>query len=872
MSLTNLLSAWRANPNLTANIAAWKIFPPRPAQVAPFPADLHPVLVKALQTRGIQSLYTHQAISWQHIQAGQHPVIVTGTASGKTLCYNLPVLDCLLRHPPARALYLFPTKALAHDQVESLRHLTATFENTPAVSRQQSKIQNPKPVLSEAEGSKIAIATYDGDTPPSTRPAIRQKARLLISNPDMLHAGILPHHTRWAEFFQQLRFVVIDEMHVYRGVFGSHVTNVLRRLKRIAHFYGAAPQFILTSATIANPTELAEGLIESPVRLVEEDGAARGAKHFLIYNPPIIDSALGLRRSTLRESVDLAQKLLSQDVQTIIFGRARRTVELILAYLRGRTPPTPPTAREKLEESKSQIRAYRSGYLPRQRRQIERGLREGSVRAVVATSALELGIDIGRMGAAVLAGYPGTIAGTWQQAGRAGRQAEASLAVLVASSSPLDQFLAHHPDYFFERSPEQALINPDNLLILLQHLRCAAFELPFRAAENFGRVEGAQVAEFLQFLHQAGELHQSGDKYFWMADQYPPQSVSLRSTSPETVLLQVDAADEEGVTIGQVDLASAPWMVHPQAIYLHEGQAYLVEDLDLSQKIARLRPARVDYYTEPRRETTVQLLEKLAETRVRGAAKARGEIMVTTQVIGFNKIRWFTHERLGVGEVDMPPTELQTTGYWLALTSETVDQLRRQGLWSNDPNYYGLNWNVQRNRARARDGYRCQVCGAPEQGRAHDVHHKTPFRTFASYKQANQLSNLATLCRPCHGRAELAVRMRSGLAGLATLLGQLAPLFLMCDVNDISAHTDPKSPLAGGRPALVIYDLAPGGIGFSERLFELHAELLARAYELVATCGCADGCPSCVGPAGEHGFGGKGETQAILEVLAKGAA
>jgi DEAD/DEAH box helicase domain-containing protein len=677
--------------------------------------------------------------------------------------------------------------------------------------------------------------------------------------------------------------VIIDEMHVYRGVFGSHVTNVLRRLKRITHFYGAIPQFILTSATIANPTELAAGLIEAPVRLVEEDGAARGAKHFLIYNPPLIDPDLGLRRSALRESVDLARELLRQDVQTIIFGRARRTVELILGYLRGRSSPqspliggtfqTPSSAREKLEGGRGQIRAYRSGYLPRQRREIERGLREGSVRAVVATSALELGIDIGRLGATVLAGYPGTIAGTWQRAGRAGRQTEASLAVLVASANPLDQFLAHHPDYFFERSPEQALINPNNLLILLQHLRCAAFELPFRAGESFGRVEGAQVTEFLQFLHQAGELHQSGDKYFWMAGQYPAEGVSLRSASSETVLLQVGIGDEEEeVTIGQVDLASAPWMVHPQAIYLHEGQSYLVEELDLSQKIARLRPARVDYYTEPLRETTVQLLEKLAEVRTRGAIKAQGEVMVTTQVIGFRLIRWFTHERLGGGDVSLPPTELQTTGYWLALTPETVDQLRSQGLWSNDPNYYGLNWNVQRNRARARDGYICQVCGVPEQDRNHDVHHKIPFRTFASYKQANQLSNLVTLCRPCHSRAELAVRMRSGLAGLATLLGQLAPLFLMCDVNDVSVHADPKSSLADGQPAVVIYDLVPGGIGFSEHLFELHDELLARAYELVTACGCAGGCPSCVGPAGEDGAGGKGETQAILEMLTKGAA
>ncbi|MBI4219320.1 MAG: DUF1998 domain-containing protein [Chloroflexi bacterium] len=645
----------------------------------------------------------------------------------------------------------------------------------------------------------------------------------------------------------------------------------------------------MTSATIANPTELAERLIEEPVALVDDDGAARGARHFLIYNPPVVNHELGLRRSVLLESVRLAQDLLKHDVQTIVFGRARRTVELMLTYLRG-VSPSSTSAVVKGERGKAKgekkdtstlrpspsafgmeghgevVRAYRSGYLPRQRREIERGLREGSVRAVVATNALELGIDVGGMGAAVLAGYPGTIAGTWQQAGRAGRQNEASLAALITSANPLDQFLAHHPHYFFDRSPEQALINPDNLLILLQHLRCAAFELPFRVGEGFGRVEGSRVAEFLRFLQASGVLHSSGDRYFWMADQYPAEGVSLRSASSDTVALQAREGDA-WTTIGEVDRASAHWMVHPQAVYLHEGQAYAVEDLDLAQNVAWLRAAEADYYTEPRSETTVRLLEKLREAGARGAIKACGEIAVTTQVIGFRKVRWFTHEGIGAGEVSLPPTELQTTGYWLALMEETVEGLRSQGLWINDPNDYGPDWPAQRDRARARDRFRCQNCGAPERGRAHDVHHKIPFRAFASCKQANQLHNLVTLCSACHRRAELAVRMRSGLAGLAFALGHLAPLFLMCDARDVGVHSDLESPLADGRPAVVMYDLAPAGIGLSERLFELHDELIARACELVAACECADGCPSCVGPAGENGLGGKRETRAILETL-----
>jgi DEAD/DEAH box helicase domain-containing protein len=824
MNLTNLLKNWRSAPSLSQNIAVWRTFPACQAQTAPLPADLHATLTQALRSQGIESLYTHQAAAWEQTQAGQHPVIVTGTASGKTLCYNLPVLHHLLTDPHSRALYLFPTKALAHDQLSIINY-------------------------------QFSASTYDGDTSPSLRPAIRGNARIILSNPDMLHTAILPHHTKWAEFFRHLHFVVIDEMHVYRGVFGSHVANVLRRLKRVANFYGATLQFILTSATIANPVELAERLIEEQVTLINNDGAAKGAKHFLIYNPPVVNAELGVRRSALQESARLGRELIEAGTQTIIFGRTRRTVELLLTYLR-----------EGVAQASS-IRAYRSGYLPHQRREIERGLREGAVQAVVATSALELGLDIGTMSVALLVGYPGTIAGTWQQAGRAGRTQEEALAMLITSANPLDQFLAHHPDYFFDRSPEQALINPDNLLILLQHLRCAAFELPFQSGDAFGHVEAGQVAEFLRFLSDGGELHQSGQKYFWMAEHYPAEKVSLRSASPASVRLQVRDDNESWRTIGQVDIASAFWMVHPQAIYLHEGQSFIVEELDLDGLVARLRPSQVDHYTEPTRDTTVQLIEQLNHAQIKGGSKHHGEILVTTQIVGYRLVQWFTQEHLGDGEVDLPPQELTTTGYWLTLAPATVDQLRAQGLWSNDPNNYGPTWAAQRNRARARDGYRCQICGAPEQGREHDVHHRIPFRRFDTYQQANQLSNLATLCRPCHRRAETAVKMRSGLTGLATVLGHLAPLFLMCDTYDIGLHADSQSPMAEGQPAVIIYDAIPAGVGFSRRLFELHDTLIKHAYDLVAGCPCAAGCPSCIGPAGEEGVGGKREALALLSAL-----
>jgi DEAD/DEAH box helicase domain-containing protein len=706
------------------------------------------------------------------------------------------------------------------------------------------------------------VATYDGDTPSHVRPTVRVKARVVLSNPDMLHTGVLPHHTMWADFFRHLEFLVIDEAHTYRGVFGSHVANVLRRLKRVARFYGASPQFILTSATIANPAAFGERLIEEPVALVDDDGAARGDRHFLIYNPPVINPDLGLRRSALQESVRLAEDLLLHDVQAIHFVLSRKSVELLLTFLRA----LPSRTGGRVAGDEGQIRGYRSGYLPRQRREIERGLRSGRVRAVSATTALELGIDIGGMGAAVLTGYPGTIASTWQQAGRAGRTEEASLAALISSSGPLDQFLAHHPDYFFGRSPEQALINPDNPLILLAHLRCAAFELPFQESERFGSVDRAQVGEYLEILHEAGILHRSGHKYYWMADQYPAGDISLRTASPEQVALRALEGDR-AETIGQVDLGSAHWMVHPGAVYLHEGERYLVEELDLEQQIACLRATDVDYYTRANTDTTVQLLERLAEARACGAAKAHGEIAVTSQVTGYRKVRWFTDEQIGFEELSLPPTELLTTGYWLSPTPGTVARLRGQGLWSNDPNAYGPNWEEQRERARERDDYRCSNCGIPERGRTHHVHHKTPFRTFPSYQEANRLANLVTLCPRCHMRVELGVRMRSGLSGLAFALGHLAPLYLMCDLRDVGVHSDPSSPLADDRPAVVIYDQVPAGIGFSERLYELHDELMARAHELVDECECADGCPSCVGPAGEDGIGGKRETLALLEAL-----
>jgi DEAD/DEAH box helicase domain-containing protein len=528
---------------------------------------------------------------------------------------------------------------------------------------------------------------------------------------------------------------------------------------------------------------------------------------------------------------------------------------------------------------------------------------------VVATNALELGIDIGGLGAAVLVGYPGSIASLTQQAGRAGRGEAPALALLVASANPLDQFLAHHPDYFSGRSPEQALINPDHLLILLNHLRCAMFELPFQKGETFGSLDADKVEEFLTFLISNNEAHLSQDKFYWMSDTYPAANISLRSASPENVVLQT--TDDRPQTIGEIDLASAFWMVHPKAVYLHEGQQYYVHSLDLEKNLALVTAVALDYYTEPQRETEVQILSVSEQSPLtsskRGAGKELGEkgwgeIKVTTQVVGFKKLRWFTRENLGEEPLDLPPTDLQTTGYWLSLSEAMVDTLRLSGAWTNDPNDYGPDWPRIRLAVRTRDRFRCQVCGTPENGREHDVHHKIPFRAFlreraaaspelalqspvpASAKyadlavhNANRLDNLITLCPACHHKAEQNVRMRSGLAGLSYVLSQLAPLFLMCDPTDLGVHTDAAGTVRAGsettpgegiaRPSIFLYDQVPAGIGFSQRLFELHDELIERALELVNECECKDGCPSCIGPGGENGLGGKQETLEILKVL-----
>jgi len=824
------------------NIIAWERIPARPASYADFPQALDPRLVSALRQVGASPLYTHQVASVEAALSGENVVVVTGTASGKTLCYNLPVLQTLLNDPQARALYLFPTKALAQDQTAALNQFLE--------------------VLGAVE--QVPVRTYDGDTARAQRAGVRESARILLTNPDMLHAGILPHHPRWADFFQNLRWIVLDELHVYRGVFGSNVANLLRRLRRLCRFHGSEPRVLLTSATIANPRELAERLIEKPVHLVSQDmdGSPRAEKHVLIYNPPMVEPTLGIRRAYTLEATRLADLFLQEGVQTVVFARARMTTELLLGYLRdsyaagGGEPEA--------------IRGYRGGYLPLERRAIERGLREGEVRGVVATNALELGVDIGQLGAAVVAGYPGTIASLWQQVGRAGRRSEISAAVLVASAAPLDQFVANHPAYLFERSPEMGLINPDNLAILLRHLRCAAFELPFEQDEGFGSF--GNVRELLDFLVEEGELHAGGDSYHWIAEVYPAEGVSLRSSSDETVVIQA-VKDGRPEVIGEVDSTTAPVLLHEGAVYIHEGRTYLVQTLDWENALATVQPAELDYYSDASERVELEVLEVYDADEGRPARRAHGWVAITAQATSYRKVKRYTHETLGYGVIDLPARTYETSAYWLWLDPGLVTRLEMEGVLL-PPQEYGPSWPSARQAAQARDGYVCRQCGAPQRdGREHDVHHIRPFREFGfipgencNDRLANDLDNLITLCPSCHHRAEAARGKRSALGGLSYALGNIAPLYLMCDPRDLGVMTEVRSRDTRA-PTITLYDRIPEGLGLAERLYERHEELLAAALELIQFCRCQEGCPACVGPTGPGGVEVKVLTARLLAEL-----
>ena len=634
MNVDQLAEKLRRDSLFMENVVRWEELPAREARYGDYPIGLDERLRPVLRQRGVQQLYSHQAHSIAATMRGEDVVVVTPTASGKTMCYNLPVLDSILKNPDARALYLFPTKALSADQVSELYELI------------------------QAMGVDIKTYTYDGDTPGAARRAVRQAGHIVVTNPDMLHSGILPHHTKWVKLFENLRYIVIDEIHTYRGVFGSNLANVLRRLMRLCDFYGSHPQFILCSATIANPKELAETLTGRPVTLINDNGAPMGKRHFVFYNPPVINQQLGIRKGLIPETRAIAEMLLKCGIQTITFARSRLNVEVLTKYLKD-------VVRDPLGNA-GRVRGYRGGYLPTQRREIEKGLRAGQIDAVVSTNALELGIDIGALDACILCGYPGTIASAWQQAGRAGRRKGTSIVFFVASSAAIDQYIVSHPDYFLHQSPENALLNPDNLYILLSHFKCAAYELPFEDGDTFGNV--ASTGELLNYLEEEHIVRHVGGRYHWMAEDFPASEISLRSAASENFVI-IDITDPtHHRVIGEMDRYTVPMLLHENAIYMHEAQQYQVEKLDFEACKAFIRRVDVGYYTDADLNVSLSLLDvEQQEDLGGGAERALGEVKVTTLVTMFKKIRFDTHETLGFGHVRLPEMDMHTTAMWWTL-------------------------------------------------------------------------------------------------------------------------------------------------------------------------------------------------------------
>ncbi|MBR4429264.1 MAG: DEAD/DEAH box helicase [Clostridia bacterium] len=736
MTVPELLNNLTNDPGFMANVECMRTLPANPASYAPFPETLDQRIIEVLRQRGITRLYSHQARALELAFQGKDLVVVTPTASGKTLCYNLPVLSSILKDPSARALYLFPTKALSSDQVAELYGMI------------------------EALGEDIKAFTYDGDTPASARTAIRQAGHVVVTNPDMLHQGILPHHTRWVKLFENLKYVVIDEIHAYRGVFGSNLANVIRRLKRICAFYGADPTFICCSATIKNPGELAAVMTGRDVTVVDNNGAPQGKRHVIFYNPPVVNRQLGIRAGSIPETRKICSRLLKDGVKTIVFGKSRLTVEVLTRYLKDEV-------RDPIGNA-GRVRGYRGGYLPTLRREIETELRRGGVDMVISTNALELGIDIGQLDCCVMCGYPGTIASTRQQAGRAGRRQAESLTILVGSSNPLDQYIMSHPDFFFDQSPEMAFINPDNLYILLNHLKCASYELPFEEGEKFGGFE--ETGELLSYLEDQNILRKVSGKWYWMAEEFPQAGINLRSATDQNFVI-VDITDpKHHRVVGEMDRYTVPMLLHKYAIYMHEGQQYQVEELDFDDKKAYIRRVDVGYYTDADLTTSLKVLDEFESDEGQLLARHRGEVLVSSIVTVFKKIRFDTHENLGWGPVTLPELEMQTTACWWTLPEGLEEEFGKE-------------------------------------------------------------------------------ETKTAMVALAYLMRHIAPTFLMCSVTDINVSYHVKDSFSE-KPTLYLYDMIPGGIGLSDRVYEMNTEFFREAKRLLNACPCTDGCPCCTGAAG----------------------
>ncbi|MBC7223114.1 MAG: DEAD/DEAH box helicase [Anaerolineae bacterium] len=726
-------------PGYRDQIVHVQSLPGRKARYGRLRRPLPRPLAQALRATGVHRLYSHQAAAINAVREGHNVILATATASGKTLTYNVPVLEAILQDPEARALYLFPTKALAQDQLRALRELTAPLGEVP-------------------------MGTYDGDTPRGARAALRRRARILLTNPDMLSLGILPNHSLWSHFLANLKFVVLDEAHVYRGVFGSQVACVLRRLWRLCRFYGAEPQFILCSATIANPGEHAQRLTGQPVQVVDDDGAPQGPRLFALWNPPYLDKARSVLRSPNSEATFLLVALVRAGLRCIVFTRTRRVAELILRYARQALEPYAPALARR-------IKAYRAGYRPEHRREIERELFRGELLGVTATSALELGIDVGDLDAAVLVGYPGSIASLWQRVGRAGRRQEGGLAILIGTDNPLDQYFMRHPKELFSRPHEQALIRPDNRYILRQHLPCAAYELPLTTEASPRQTDdealfGPGFVEAVLSLEQEGLLEYRDGRWFYRGLDYPAEQVNLRSAGGRRFALLNEADGYR--TLEEIEASSAPYRVHPGAIYLHQGETYLVTRLDLDQGFAILRPVEVDYYTQPREVNDVHVVRSFQHAEHGAATAFLGEVRVVEQVVGYKRVQQYTEMVLSQEWLDLPPQSYTTMALWFDVPPEWGARLAAQG----------------------RDFH----------GALHALEHAS--------------------------------------------IGML-PLLALCDRADIGGLSTPRHPDTD-RPQIFLYDAFPGGVGIAERGFEELPALWQATLELVRTCPCEEGCPSCV--------------------------
>jgi DEAD/DEAH box helicase domain-containing protein len=837
-SLQIILDQWVHNEQYYENITHVHVNKPTTGKFFPFPENLDKDLKNGLIDTGIHNLYSHQVQCYDIMGSGKNVLLNTETASGKTLAFLLPILNENLKgNISANALFLFPTKALAQDQYQQYQMIL-----------QSVKFDYQK------KNSRIpTISVYDGDTPQSKRSSIRKNVNFLISNPDMLHFAILPNHTRWDDFFAKIKYVVIDEVHIYRGVFGSHIANVIRRLKRISALYGSQLQFVCTSATIGNAKQFTEKLIGDEVNVINENGAPHGHKTITFYNPPIENLSLGIRKSALSESIRIADNFVKKNIQTLVFQLSRRSVELSIKIYR-----------EKFSADADYVRSYRSGYLAEDRRKLEKDLRNEKIKLLFSTNALELGMDIGGISNVIISGYPGSIASTLQQIGRSGRKNLDSSAVLIANDSPIDQYLIKRPELFFINSPENALIDPENPLIMLQHIRCAVHELMFFEGESLGPLSWDQIKPYLEIIADEGNILEDKGKYFWISEKYPAENTQLRNSGGNLIIL---FDEDEQKVIGQVDYSSSLWMVHKEAIYMHSGEQYLVRDLNLSESKAYLSKNSSNYYTEPKRKTDVRIIDKKYEAIIGGKQITLGNIEVERKVTGFREILWDSRQTLTEKELDLPAIKMETEALWFVIDENIINNLREQNLWSSEKNYYGVNWNNIKKSVRERDQYTCQLCGLIETNRAHHVHHKIPFKLFDSLEDANKLSNLISLCFKCHQKVEISVKIKSGISGLAYLMRTMAPIFLMCSSEDVDVYIDQNSPQFFDLPLVMLYDNVPFGIGLSQHMFQIFPQFLTELLAHVKLCPCQNGCPSCVGPVLENNYGGKEETTALLSLL-----